>query len=76
MGHPPITTQNLDTALQELTIDQSVIDEITQAVNEGYEVTTSQHPITKNGWTGVGYIIIDPETGSGAYKIGIRGRRE
>ncbi len=64
-----IKSTNLATVLQEMTIDQAVKDEITQAVNAGYEVTTSQHPITRNGWTGVGYIIIDPQTGSGAYKI-------
>jgi hypothetical protein len=28
-----------------------------------------QAPITHHGWTGEGYIILDPETGAGAYKI-------
>ncbi|MEW5837730.1 MAG: hypothetical protein AB1717_02725 [Pseudomonadota bacterium] len=28
-----------------------------------------QADITVNGWTGSGYIILDPETGAGAYKI-------
>jgi len=32
-------------------------------------VTVSQSNITEAGWTGVGYIITDPVTGSGAYKI-------
>ena len=28
-----------------------------------------QAPITQSGWTGSGYIISDPATGAGAYKI-------
>jgi hypothetical protein len=28
-----------------------------------------QSPITQSGWTGTGYIITDPVTGAGAYKI-------
>jgi len=32
-------------------------------------VTVSKTNITYNGWTGVGYIIIDPLTGAGAYMI-------
>jgi len=32
-------------------------------------VTTHQADITLNGWTGSGYVILDPETGAGAYKI-------
>jgi len=32
-------------------------------------VTVSKTNITYNGWTGCGYIIIDPDTGAGAYMI-------
>ena len=34
-----------------------------------HTVTVSKTQITYNGWTGVGYIIIDPTTGAGAYMI-------
>ena len=34
-----------------------------------HTVTVSKTQITYNGWTGVGYIIIDPSTGAGAYMI-------
>ncbi|MEJ2572353.1 MAG: transglutaminase-like domain-containing protein [Gammaproteobacteria bacterium] len=44
--------------------------EITDALAAGKEVTVHQSDITFNGWTGTGYIILDPETGAGAYKIG------
>jgi hypothetical protein len=43
--------------------------EIANALNAGMEVTVHQADITAHGWTGSGYIILDPETGAGAYKI-------
>jgi hypothetical protein len=36
----------------------------------GLEVITHTDQVSVPGYTGKGYIIIDPETGSGAYKIG------
>src|SRR5690606_694950 len=35
----------------------------------GKEVSIHQNPINYYGWSGHGYIIIDPETGAGAYKV-------
>jgi apolipoprotein N-acyltransferase len=43
--------------------------DIVNAVNAGKVVTVSKTNITYNGWTGCGYIIIDPTTGNGAYMI-------
>jgi hypothetical protein len=43
--------------------------EIANALNAGLEVTVHQADITAHGWTGSGYIVLDPETGAGAYKI-------
>jgi hypothetical protein len=43
--------------------------EITNALYAGKEVTVHQADINANGWTGMGYIILDPDTGAGAYKI-------
>jgi hypothetical protein len=43
--------------------------EIANALNAGMEVTVHQADITAHGWTGMGYILLDPETGAGAYKI-------
>lgn len=44
--------------------------EISNALAAGKEVTFHPSQITIDGWTGSGYLIIDPETGAGAYKIG------
>lgn len=38
---------------------------VQQALDMGYEVTIHQSPITESGWTGAGYIQIDPSTGAG-----------
>jgi transglutaminase superfamily protein len=43
--------------------------EIANALAMGKEVTVHQTDINAFGFSGAGYIIIDPETGSGAYKV-------
>jgi len=64
-----INQTNIDTILPELQVDGGTIQDIRNAVNAGKVVTVSKTDITFNGWTGVGYIIIDPDTGAGAYMI-------
>ena len=64
-----INKQNAQTALQKLPIGGEVGSEIRNAVNAGKEVTVHEKSIKKHGWKGFGYIVIDPETGAGAYLI-------
>ena len=64
-----INKQNAQTALQKLSIGGEVGSEIRNAVNAGKEVTVHEKSINKHGWKGFGYIVIDPETGAGAYLI-------
>jgi hypothetical protein len=64
-----INQSNINTSLPQLQVDAEVKTEIQNAVNAGKEVTVSKTNITVNNWTGCGYIIIDPSTGAGAYKI-------
>ncbi len=64
-----ITPANLASILPTLAISGDVKTEIENAVLSGREATVSQGNITVNGWTGVGYIVVDPLTGAGAYKI-------
>jgi multisubunit Na+/H+ antiporter MnhE subunit len=64
-----INQTNIDTILPQLQIDADAKTDIRNAVNAGKEVTVSKTNITYNGWTGCGYIIIDPDTGAGAYMI-------
>ena len=44
--------------------------EIRQALAVGKEVITHTDSISVLGWSGAGYVIYDPEMGSGAWKIG------
>lgn len=64
-----INQSNIATILPQLQLDSGTIADIQNAVNAGKIVTTSKTEITFNGWTGCGYIIIDPKTGDGAYMI-------
>ena len=43
--------------------------EIRASLNAGKMVITHTDAINVPGWSGAGYIILDPETGVGAYKI-------
>ena len=65
-----ITPQNQASVLPNLHHDAATMDEIKAALAVGKEVTTHTDPISVPGWSGAGYIIMDPETGIGAYKIG------
>jgi hypothetical protein len=53
----------------------SAWDEIESVVASGKEVTIHEAPISKHSFTGSGYIVVDPQTGAGAYLIegGARG---
>ena len=60
---------NITTNLPLLQVDQQVKDDIQNAVNAGKIVIVSKSNISYNGWNGCGYVIINPETGAGAYMI-------
>jgi len=56
-------------AISQLAIDPAVKEEIANALAVGKSVTVHQASLNFAGFHGVGYIITDPETGAGAYKI-------
>ncbi len=64
-----VTQENVDAVLPVLNISSEVKDDILASVAVGKVATVSQNNITVGGWTGVGYIIADPDTGAGAYRI-------
>ena len=64
-----ITRDNLDAALSAINLHADSETEIRNGVNAGNVVTAHEQSINFNGWVGEGYIIIDPTTGAGAYKI-------
>lgn len=70
-----VTQKNYLTVLPNIHHDASIISEMKSALAIGKEVITHTDNISVPGWNGAGYIILDPETGDGAYKIsgGING---
>ncbi|MDO9424178.1 MAG: hypothetical protein Q7T40_08320 [Methylobacter sp.] len=65
-----ITQANQATILPNIHHHPDTMDEIRNALNTGKEVITHTDSISVPGWSGAGYIITDPVTGDGAYKIG------
>lgn len=63
-----LTAANAD-QLRNVNIDAGARIEISNALARGLEVSVHAAPISHYGWSGSGYIIVDPNTGAGAYKI-------
>jgi transglutaminase-like putative cysteine protease len=71
-NNQPLFQVNSNTVAAVLPLLQQspdVLTDVQNAVGSGEEVLIPQSPITLGGWTGAGYIILDPTTGSGAYRI-------
>lgn len=64
-----INRENLDLALASVNLGTEVEMEIRNSVLAGNVATVHEANITYFGWVGSGYLLIDPETGAGAYKI-------
>ncbi len=64
-----ITQENLTVALAEMTLSADTEADILNSVNAGMVVTAHDKRLNYNAWIGEGYIIFDPQTGAGAYKI-------
>ena len=64
-----ITQANQASTLPNIHHAQATMDEIRHALNAGKVVTTHTDAVSVPGWSGAGYIITDPATGDGAYKI-------
>ena len=63
-----ITNANLDD-LNNIIVGDGGMNEIEEALSNNLEVMIHEEPITAFGWQGSGYMIIDPDSGAGAYKI-------
>jgi hypothetical protein len=64
-----IDKDNLTLALTEIDLGPEVESEIRNSVLAGNVATVHDTPLDYMGWVGSGYLLIDPETGAGAYKI-------
>jgi len=64
-----VTHENVDSVLPIINVRTDVKDDIRNAVAVGKVATVSQNQVTVGNWRGVGYIITDPNIGTGAYMI-------
>nr|MBP3598771.1 glycohydrolase toxin TNT-related protein [Eubacterium sp.] len=64
-----INSENYEEMVGKLEASDAVIQDIKTAVGNGKEVTIPAKEVSIDGWTGSGYIIMDPDTGAGAYRI-------
>lgn len=64
-----INASNAGTAMAQLHLSDTAMQDIANGVNAGLTVTTGQSSINYAGQTTSGYIILDPATGAAAYKI-------
>lgn len=64
-----ITQANSLITIPQLQLGQEIVSEITDAVNAGLEVEVSKSPVDFMGNSITGYIITNPVTGEGAYRI-------
>ncbi len=64
-----ITADNQAETLPNIRHDSGTMAEIRSALNVGMDVITHADSVSVPGWSGSGYIILDPLTGDGAYKI-------
>jgi len=64
-----VTGDNVDSVLPGLTLDAGVKDEIREAAGRGWLARVPASPLTRLAWTGVGYLLLDEQTGEAAYKL-------
>jgi hypothetical protein len=64
-----VTAANLSTALAATSLDPAARAEIQGAINNGRVAVVHSGSVSVTKWSGSGYIIFDPATGEGAYKI-------
>ncbi len=64
-----IDASNIATKIPLLQLTGDVKNDIRNSVNAGRVVIVSEREIQLNSWRGVGYIVLDSQTGAGAYMI-------
>ncbi|HEC11968.1 MAG TPA: hypothetical protein ENI80_01755 [Acidiferrobacteraceae bacterium] len=65
-----VNASNASQIISRLQISNEIVSDINSALQQGFEVIVSEKiPVKAVGRSGIGYIITDPKTGSGAYRI-------
>lgn len=64
-----VTASNQQTVMSQLQVDSDTADNIANATASGLQVIVPRNDITVGSFSGLGYIIQDPESGAGSYLI-------
>ena len=64
-----MTRENMATTLPNLNVDSQTEAAIEQALLAGLEVIAHTDTVSIPGWSGAGYMVLNPNSGSGAYLI-------
>lgn len=64
-----INQSNFGTVFPLLQLDSEDLNEIRNGINAGYEAIVPEREMLIGSWRGVGFIIRDPQTFSGVYRI-------
>ncbi|HEV7500148.1 MAG TPA: transglutaminase family protein, partial [Vicinamibacteria bacterium] len=64
-----LTSANVETVLPGLPLAESVKAEIRDATSRGFVARVPGAPVSYQAWTGVGYVLIDEDTGEAAYQL-------
>jgi len=64
-----IDQSNIDQVMPQLNLDFAVEEEIVDSVRAGLMVITHTDNVSVQGFNGAGYLVLDPDTLIGAYKI-------
>jgi hypothetical protein len=60
---------NIATVLPALNLPTDIKNKMADNVNAGLKVITPQNNVTQQSFSGVGFIVEDPQTGSAAYEV-------
>ena len=64
-----ISGDNLDVAMGQLQLSSFAEDEIRQSVQAGMIVIAHEKEVHYKGWSGSGYVVFDPQTGSSLQRV-------
>ncbi len=64
-----ITADNLADVLPLLSLSSDAKQEISRAINAGFQAIVPEQELQQGSWSGAGYILQDPETGVALYRI-------
>jgi hypothetical protein len=64
-----VRPDNVDAILPHLAVGPDVKADVAASANAGMDIIVTAGEVTSGTWRGAGYVITDPQTGSGAYRI-------